>query len=107
MPFRGEHSCRLRKPLKGAQTRRVNGARKHKGKAYDVIYQKQKDGDWEEQAYRYPKDTWDADEARKHCKDHKGILFEPAKEEKNGREEALIMDAMDRRKRFRKTRELT
>lgn len=105
MPYPREHSCRLKEPIKGARTRRVNGARKHKGKAYDVIYQKQKDGDWEEQAYRYPKETWDADEARKHCKDHKGIRFEPARDEKSGQADALTKDAMERRNRLQKTGE--
>jgi hypothetical protein len=33
-----------------------------------------------EQAYRYPKDEWSADEARAHCKEHEGS-FEAAKGE--------------------------
>ncbi|MBA7533319.1 hypothetical protein ES705_25554 [subsurface metagenome] len=42
-----------------------------------------------EQAYRYPKDTWTVSQARKHCKDHDGILFEPAtgKAEEDEKEE--------------------
>lgn len=31
-----------------------------------------------EQTYRYPTDTWTADEAMAHCREHEGQLFEPA-----------------------------
>ena len=59
-----------------------------------------------DQAYRYPKDTWEAAEARSHCKDHDGS-FEAASEEgfdcdytKAGRalskaNEGRILDARD------------
>jgi hypothetical protein len=70
-PFPNEHSCRLVSPIDGAKTRRKNGAQKHNGKAYDVIYQEQK-GKWMQQAYRYPKEHWTASEASAHCKSHKG-----------------------------------
>lgn len=66
MPYPNEHACRLKEPIKGAETRRANGEREHNGKKYDVIYQKQKNGKWEDQAYRYPKKTWQATEAKKH-----------------------------------------
>jgi hypothetical protein len=79
MPYPNEHACRLRQP-NGGKTRRKNGAREHNGKKYDVIYQESDDGSWEEQAYRYPKGTWGAAEARSHCKSHDGITFEPASE---------------------------
>lgn len=78
MPMPTEHSCRLLEPRDGAPTRRANGEREHEGKKYDVIYQQQEDKKWAEQAYRYPKETWKAPEARVHCKSHDGILFEPA-----------------------------
>ncbi len=42
-----------------------------------MIYQKQKNGKWEDQAYRYPNETWTADDARAHCKSHGGS-FEAA-----------------------------
>jgi len=80
MPYPNEHSCRLREPIDGAPTRRVNGEREHDGKKYDVIYQKT-GGSWEEQAYRYPSKDWTVGEAREHCKEHKGIRFEPAEGE--------------------------
>ena len=34
-----------------------------------------------EQAYRYPKDGWTVVQAKAHCSDHDGILFEPASEQ--------------------------
>jgi hypothetical protein len=77
-PYPAEHSCRLVEPVDGAPTRRKNGEQEHEGKKYDVIYQKQ-DGKWVQQAYRYPKKTWKASEARAHCKAHDG-KFEGASE---------------------------
>ncbi len=78
-PYPSEHACRLVEPIEGAKTRRKNGAQEHEGKKYDVIYQKQ-DDEWVQQAYRYPKETWTASEAKAHCKSHKGIKFEAAAE---------------------------
>jgi ATP-dependent Clp endopeptidase proteolytic subunit ClpP len=40
-----------------------------------------KTGSMTEQSYRYPKDTWEKAEAKKHCTDHGGKLFEPAEED--------------------------
>lgn len=72
-PYPNEHACRLAEPGTFSQMRRKNGDRDHDGKKYDVIYGKKKsDGKWGEQAYRYPKDTWSASEARTHCKAHEG-----------------------------------
>lgn len=81
MPYPSEHACRLREPsdFQDNSFKRVNGERKHNGKAYDVIFGKLKtDGSWAEQAYRYPKDSWKVDDARAHCTSHKGKSFEPA-----------------------------
>lgn len=77
-PYPNEHACRLLEPVKGAKTRRRNGEGDSDGKKYDVIYQQQKGGKWKRQAFRYPKDTWTAAAAEKHCQAHNGILFEPA-----------------------------
>ena len=77
-PYPSEHSCRLQDPKK--YERFTRGTRKHKGKEYSIIFGwRKKDGEdvSEEQAYRYDKDTWTADEARAHCKDHDGS-FEAA-----------------------------
>lgn len=78
-PYPNEHACRLIEPVDGAPTRRKNGAQEHEGKKYDVIYQKQKDGKWAQQAYRYPKGTWKAAQAKSHCSAHDG-KFEAASE---------------------------
>lgn len=78
-PFPNEHSCRLRPPgdFQADSFRRTT--REHEGKKYSVIMGKLKDEDtMTEQAYRYPKEIWEAADARSHCKDHDGS-FEPAK----------------------------
>lgn len=83
MPYPTESACRINQPT-GKKTRRVNGEREHEGKKYDVIYQIGTDGQWQEQAYRYPKETWTTEAARTHCKSHKGISFEaPGSEAEN------------------------
>jgi hypothetical protein len=74
-PYPNEHSCRLKDP--GGFERFARMKRKHDGKEYSVIIGFKKGGGSEDQAYRYPKDTWPAEEARKHCKDHDGS-FEAA-----------------------------
>jgi HK97 family phage prohead protease len=76
-PYPNEHACRLQAPSKFSDFRR--GSRKHEGKTYYIIFGQRKDDEtkWEEQAYRYPKDTWEAGEARAHCKSHDGS-FEAA-----------------------------
>jgi HK97 family phage prohead protease len=79
-PFPSEHSCRLQNPDKFERFVRMK--RKHDGKEFSVIIGFKKGGGSEDQAYRYPKDTWSAEEARKHCKDHDGS-FEAAKKEKS------------------------
>ena len=79
MPYPNEHACRLAKPIKGADFARKNGEREHNGKKYDVIYQRKEDGSMQQQAYRYPKETWSAKEAEAHCSNHGGS-FEAAKD---------------------------
>lgn len=82
-PYPNEHACRLREPsaFQPDSLRRVN--REHEGKRYSVIMGKLTGQDTMiEQAYRYPKDTWDADEARAHCRAHDGQSFEPASDGK-------------------------
>ena len=78
MPFSNEHACRLAEPIKGADFARKNGEREHGGKKYDVIYQR-KDGSMQQQAFRYPKESWTAEEAKAHCSKHNGS-FESAKD---------------------------
>jgi|GEM_PF-3305428 len=78
MPYPNEHACRLHPPGRygewGRTTRRSASARKQ----YSVIRgRKKSDGKWEDQAYRYNRNRWSADEARRHCKGHDG-KFEAA-----------------------------
>jgi HK97 family phage prohead protease len=88
MPYPNEHACRLREPGEFQADSFKRSSRKHKGKTYDVISGKLKGEDtMTEQAYRYPKDTWTANQARSHCEDHEGIRFEPAAEDNAGKGE--------------------
>lgn len=76
-PYPNENSCRLSEPGKYDKFRR--GSRKSNGRIYHIIYGRiSGTSKWEEQAYRYPVSGWTEAEARKHCKDHDGIKFEPA-----------------------------
>jgi len=88
-PYPNEHACRLRDPndFKEGSFRRTS--REHEGKRYDVIMGRLKgETTMTEQAYRYPKDTWTAAEARSHCRDHDGS-FEAA----SGGDEAEPQDS--------------
>lgn len=77
-PFPNEHACRLRDPGDFEDDSFVRTVRKHQGKAYSVIQARLKGEDsLTDQAYRYKKDTWDAEAARAHCKAHGG-KFEAA-----------------------------
>ena len=84
-PYPNEHACRKADPKQFSRFTR--GSRKaSSGKAYHIIFGwKRKEGKETstEQAYRYPVKNWTESEARKHCKDHKGIKFEPAKKSVN------------------------
>jgi len=77
-PYPNEHSCRLKDPGKYDTCRRTS--RTSDGKKYSILTCRRKDdhSKWEEQGYRYSKDTWTESSARSHCKAHKGIKFEPA-----------------------------
>jgi len=86
-PYPNEHACRLREPseFEEGSFRRVE--RESDGKKYGVIMGKLKEtGSWAEQAYRYKKDEWGKNEAKKHCEDHGG-RFEPAAEKADECEE--------------------
>jgi hypothetical protein len=80
MPYSNEHACRLHDPGDYDKFARKNCEIKHEGKCIDVIYGI-KDGKSEIQAMRYPKDIWDAEDARAHCEDHDGTFEAAAKGE--------------------------
>ena len=78
-PYPNEHACRLRSPSDFEKDSFVRTSRKHEGKAYSVIMGKLKGKTTlTQQAFRYPKTGWTATQAKSHCTDHKGVLFEPA-----------------------------
>lgn len=79
-PFPNEHACRLNDP--GQYIRFATMKRKHDSKGYSAIIGFKKGGGSEDQAYRYPKETWSISEARSHCKEHDGS-FEPASKNKS------------------------
>lgn len=75
-PYPNEHACRLASP--GQFSRFARKSRQSStGKTYDVIFGFLAGGGSKEQAYRYNKDSWTADEARSHCSSHDGS-FEAA-----------------------------
>ena len=76
MPYPNEHSCRLIEPVKFEKNsfRRIV-----KGKLNIIIGRLKGDKTMTTQAYRYPVDDWNKDDAAKHCKDAGGN-FEAAKE---------------------------
>lgn len=85
MPYINEHSCRLIDPgdfirffRKHVKDDHDIGDYKATGKPYDLIIGYREDDSSDVQAYRYAKDEWTVEEARKHCKAHKGIEFVPA-----------------------------
>lgn len=82
MPFKNDHSCRLRDPGDFEKGSFVRTEREHEGKKYGVI-QGRLEGEetLTDAAFRYPKETWSVSSARSHCTDHDGILFEPASAE--------------------------
>ena len=79
MPFRGEHACRLVDPKKFQPNSFKRLTRVSDGKDLGVIIGRLKDETTTtEQAFRYPTKAWNERAARRHCREHKGILFEPA-----------------------------
>lgn len=83
-PFPNEHACRVRDPgdFKKGSFRRIS--RKTDGKTLDIIIGRLKGKTTTTtQAFRYPKDEWTESQARKHCEDHDGKRFEPAKNTKS------------------------
>lgn len=95
MPYPNEHACRLQDPGKYSKFRR--GTRSHAGKIYSIIFGIIAPGKSEEQAYRYNKSTWSANEARAHCKSHGGS-FEAANGNSNASNYfALVLNALKRK----------
>ena len=83
-PYPNEHACRLKDPDQYDTCRRSERIAKEpdavNGKKYAVIYCRKGDGPMEQQAFRYPKDDWTAEQAKSHCDFNDG-KFEAATEE--------------------------
>lgn len=78
-PFPNEHACRIREPGDFQEGSFRSSSRDSDGKKYRVIMGRLKEETtMTEQSFRYPKDVWNADDARKHCKAHDGKTFERA-----------------------------
>ena len=81
MPFPNEHACRIREPgdFESDSFRRID--EESEGKTISLIIGRLK-GEQETtlQSFRYLKDIWEPEEARQHCTEHDGLLFEPATE---------------------------
>ena len=88
MPYQNEHACRIRDPadFRRGSFRRVR--RKSGARPLDAVMGRlDEDGSaMVLQSYRYPKDDWSSSQARRHCRDHEGALFEPAKQSGRGAE---------------------
>jgi len=69
IPYPNEHSCRLKSPdlFENNSFRRIA-----QGKLSIIIGKLKGQTTTTTQAYRYPVSKWDADDAEKHCKEHKG-----------------------------------
>ncbi|MCJ7510760.1 MAG: Clp protease ClpP [Dehalococcoidia bacterium] len=93
-PYPNEHACRLRDPGDFQPDSFRRTSRDHEGKRYDVIMGRPKgESTMAEQAYRYPKDTWDAGLARSHCEDHDGS-FEAASGDQADAPPSPLMEAV-------------
>ena len=95
-PYPNEHSCRLRDPGDFQKGSFRSYERDHNGKKYRVIAGRLKGKTtMTEQAFRYPKDTWTASDAKAHCKDHNGIAFEPASGKSCGGEHEYLLTKVE------------
>lgn len=87
-PYPNEHACRLRDPDDFEEGSFRRTTREHEGKEYSIILGRLKDEETlTEQAYRYAKKVWSADEAKAHCRAHDGA-FEAAAEKSGARHTA-------------------
>jgi len=75
-PYPNEHACRLLDP--DEFVRFIRKTVESGGKKLSMIIGYREDDTTDVQAFRYPRATWEEDEARAHCKAHDGKTFEPA-----------------------------
>ena len=95
-PYENEYSCRLRDPGNFQDGTFKRGSRKHDGKEYGVIFGKLKgETAMTEQAYRYPHDTWGADDAKSHCESHDGSWEKAVEEQATAQIDELLTEEGD------------
>ncbi len=95
-PYPSEHACRLREPgdFESDSFRRME--RDHEGKPYSAIMGKLTGEDtMTEQAYRYPKDEWEADAAQAHCEAADGTFEAASQEGKAIAKEGRVVSGKD------------
>ena len=100
-PYPNEHSCRLLDPKqfvryfrKTVTDSKEKDGYKPTGKKYVLLIGYRKDNSSDVQSHHYPKGTWTAAQARKHCTFHDGKSFEPAKRAEGDIGEEILEQVM-------------
>jgi len=83
IPYIQEHSCRIKSPKLFQEGKYARLSKKSDGKPFILLIGRLKGQTTTiTQAIRYPIKSWSEAQAKKHCKAHNGILFEPAVKKK-------------------------
>jgi len=81
-PYPNFHACRIMDPDNFDRFRTSSETIEegdHDGKSVEILFGRNEEtGAWSLTSYRMPIDEWTEAEARSFCRDHDGILFEPA-----------------------------
>jgi len=81
-PYPNFHACRIMDPDNFDRFRTSSETIEegdHDGKSVEILFGRNEEtGDWSLTSYRMPVEEWTEAEARSFCRDHDGILFEPA-----------------------------
>ena len=81
-PYPNFHACRIMDPDNFDRFRTSSETIEdgdHDGKSVEILFGRNEEtGAWSLTSYRMPIDQWTEAEARSFCRDHDGILFEPA-----------------------------
>ena len=91
IPLQDFHACRIRRPGDFQEDSFRTTHEESDGKPISLILGRLKnETTLTLQAFRYPKDDWEVAQARSHCEDHDGILFEPASGEDSLSNEDMV-----------------
>jgi len=81
-PYPNFHACRIMDPDNFDRFRTSSETIEegdHDGKSIEILFGRNEEtGDWSLASYRMPVEQWTEVEAKAFCRDHDGILFEPA-----------------------------